>query len=507
MTPQRRSTSVRNERQPGLDRFSHLGRSMGPALRIAEPPSGPAPGVSYVPSVGDSIGPYRLLEELVQGGMAVVYRARLRGGEGRDVVVKSMLPHLVKVPALVQMFEAEARLTMQLRHPNIVRVENHGVHAGTPYLTMELLDGRNLSQLRLALVRSKRRMPVSIAVRIAHDLAVALGCAHAFVDRGGRRMQIIHRDVSPSNVMVERDGTVKLLDFGVARLSSEAGHIITQSLKGKFAYMAPEQVNQTPIDRRCDVFAAGIVLHELLTGRRLFATKDELETLRRVSVAEAAPPSALNPAVPPALDRVVMRALSLRASDRYDSGDDLACALSSLGPLASQPDLEAFMRSASPPEPKPAEWTASPPGDEPCAYIDVRDTDANRLEPSCHDGNTTDGGRDPQEEVTGPAAHLGASSLLSLAQLHDVAPPPPDDGPCLLGWNDATERAKGNAGPRRAHDVASQGSIPIDTGELPALPDVDPLVDLRTPPRWDLVLAGLALVALAGALVIGLGLS
>ncbi|MEO6952055.1 MAG: serine/threonine-protein kinase [Polyangia bacterium] len=428
---------------------------MGPALQIAEQPDGTPPGVFYVPSVGDSIGPYRVLEQLGQGGMAVVYRARLRGGEGKDVVVKSMLPHLATMPALVEMFEAEARLTSQLRHPNIVRVENHGVHAGTPYLTMELLDGRNLSQLRLSLARSKRRMPLPIAVRIAHDLAVALGCAHAFVDRSGCRMQIIHRDVSPSNVMVERDGTVKLLDFGVARLSSEAGHIITQSLKGKFAYMAPEQVNQAPIDRRCDVFAAGIVLHEMLTGRRLFATKDELETLRRVSLAEAAPPSTLNSAVSPELDRIVMRALSLRAEDRFDSGTELAVALASLGPLASQLDIAEFVVEVSPAEPKSALECASPLiGDEQIAcsiaYTDARDTDALPIGPFA----------DAEHDV--PSTYAKASARFA-----------------------------------RTDKVEALSFLAVDL-------DVEELIDRRTPPRWDLVVVGLAVVAIVIALAIGL---
>jgi serine/threonine protein kinase, bacterial len=298
-----------------------------------------------------SFGAFRLLEQLGQGGMAIVYRAQQEGARGfqRDVVLKAMLPSLIKSAPLVEMFEAEARLTAQLRHPNIVQVEDFGVAGGIPYLIMEFLDGRNLSQLRNALHKLKRRLPIGVAVSVARDLCMALGYAHQFVASDGRRMQIIHRDVSPSNVMVLRDGTVRLLDFGVAKMSSEAGQAVTTSLKGKFAYMAPEQVNQEPIDRRCDVFAAGIVLHEMLVGKRLFGTKSELETLRRVSLAEAAPPSLANPEVPPALDAVVMRALSRHPSDRYDSGREMAAALEALGLAAPRRALAQLIAEIAPP--------------------------------------------------------------------------------------------------------------------------------------------------------------
>ena len=298
-----------------------------------------------------TFGAYDLVEQLGQGGMAAVFRARLRarpGGFVRDVVLKAMLPNLVQSAPLVSMFEDEARLTAQLRHPNIVQVQDFGVASGIPYLIMEYLDGKNLSQIRNAMNRGKRKVPVAVAVAIARDLCRALGYAHRFTTGGGVRMQVIHRDVSPSNVMVQRDGTVKLLDFGVAKLSSAAGQAVTSSLKGKFAYMAPEQVNQEPIDRRCDVFAAGIVLHELLTGRRLFGTKSELETLRRVSLAEAAPPSLGNGEVPPDLDAIVMRALSREARERFDSGEEMAAALDGLGVAGGRREIAQFIAEAFP---------------------------------------------------------------------------------------------------------------------------------------------------------------
>ncbi len=298
------------------------------------------------------LGPFQLLEQLGEGGMAVVYRARRdsQTGLGRDVVLKTMLPQLTRNRALVQMFEAEARLTAQLRHPNIVCVEDFGVENDTPYIAMEYLDGKNLSELRTTLKKQRRQMPIGAAVAIARDLCRALGYAHDFMGNDGQRVQVIHRDVSPSNVMLQRDGTVKLLDFGVAKLSAIAGEAVTTSLKGKFAYMSPEQVEQKPIDRRCDVFAAGIVLHEMLTGERLFGTRDERETLRRVAAAQAHPPSARNQHVGAALDAVVLRALSREREGRFDSGVEMARALDALGIAASRRELSAFLDSATPEE-------------------------------------------------------------------------------------------------------------------------------------------------------------
>ncbi|MGZ3406380.1 MAG: protein kinase domain-containing protein, partial [Polyangia bacterium] len=219
-------------------------------------------------------------------------------------------------------------------HPNIVQVHDFGVVDGIPYLAMEYLSGRNLSQLRAAVAARGQKMPVGFALAVAREMCHGLGYAHAFVDSEGKRRQIIHRDVSPSNVMVGRDGSVKLLDFGVAKIVGEFDYDLTQSFKGKYAYMSPEQVNHQPIDRRVDVFAAGILLHELLTGKRLFAAQTELETLQRVSAAQVVAPSVDNREVPRALDAIVKKALARDPNERYASGGELAEALETLDALA-----------------------------------------------------------------------------------------------------------------------------------------------------------------------------
>ncbi len=291
-------------------------------------------------------GPYLLTECVGQGGMAVVYKATRHGPSGftKIVVVKAMLPALTSQREFVAMFSSEARLMAALAHPNIVQVHDFGVVDGIPYLAMEYLPGRNLSQLRAAVAARGLRMPVGCSLAIARDMCHGLGYAHSFVGNDGKRVQIIHRDVSPSNVMVCRDGSVKLLDFGVAKMVGQFDYDVTQSFKGKYAYMAPEQVNHQPIDRRVDVFAAGIVLHEMLTGKRLFAGQTELETLQRVSAAQVIAPSVDNRDVPRALDAIVKKALARDPGERYQSGSEFAEALESLDALAwSRRRLAAFV--------------------------------------------------------------------------------------------------------------------------------------------------------------------
>ncbi len=274
-------------------------------------------------------GAYLLTDCIGQGGMAVVYRAKREGWSGfeKTVVIKAMLPALAAHREHVDRFIAEAKIQAQLSHPGIVQVHDFGVFQGTPYLVMEHLSGVNLSQLLNALAQARRRMPVAVALVIGTQMCHALGYAHAFRDSTGARRQIIHSDVSPSNVMVCRDGSVKLLDFGVAKVIDACDYDMSQTVQGKFPYMSPEQVNRLPVDRRADVFAAGIVMHELLAGRRLFAARDELETLRRVNACEVAPPSVYNIADSVGLDAVVLKALARDPADRFESGDDMAAAL------------------------------------------------------------------------------------------------------------------------------------------------------------------------------------
>ena len=294
-------------------------------------------------------GRYRLLECIGRGGMAAVYRAARQDPSGveREVVVKMLLPRLARSARFVRLFKDEARLSAQLRHDNVVRVHDFGVVGGTPFLELEHLSGCDLERLWRALAAHGRRLPVAATLAIVREVCRGLAYAHAFVDDAGEARPIVHRDVSPGNVMICRDGAVKLLDFGLARLTR--GETLTiDTFRGKLAYMSPEQLDRRQLDRRADVFALGALLHELCTGRRLFGAGDDGETVRRVQRLVIDPPSAHNREVPPALDVIVLRALRHDPEQRYPSAAELLAALEGLGGAATRAELVRHLAAAAP---------------------------------------------------------------------------------------------------------------------------------------------------------------
>src|SRR6478609_2185050 len=275
-------------------------------------------------------GKYTLVERLGRGGMADVWKARISGPAGfqRTLVVKRILPHLVEDEHFKQMFVAEARLSARLNHANIVQVFELGDVAGEFYLAMEYVRGRDLVNVVRAQLM-KGLPPPGMGAFVARELCRALAYAHALTDDNGTPLRLIHRDVSPSNVMISFDGAVKLLDFGIAKALAEANEnrTVTGTLKGKFGYMSPEQVEGKEIDHRSDLFAAGVVLHEILTGKRLFKGGSDLQTIAMVRDARVEPPSLFNPAVPRELDDVCLKALARLPEDRWRGCDEMAVAL------------------------------------------------------------------------------------------------------------------------------------------------------------------------------------
>jgi eukaryotic-like serine/threonine-protein kinase len=272
-------------------------------------------------------GKYLLVERLGRGGMAEVWKAKILGPAGfqRTVVVKRILPHLAEDPHFVQMFVSEARLSARLSHANIVHVYELGDVGGEYFICMEYVRGRDLvSVMRAHLMRAIP--PPGVGAFVVREVCRALSYAHALTDDDGRPLRLIHRDVSPSNVMLSFDGSVKLLDFGIAKALNEASEHKTQTgtLKGKFGYMSPEQVEGKEIDHRTDLFAAGIMLHEVLTGRRLFKGQTDIQTIAMVREANIQPPSTFNSLVPPELDRVCMKALARSLDVRYQRCDEMA---------------------------------------------------------------------------------------------------------------------------------------------------------------------------------------
>jgi serine/threonine protein kinase len=313
-----------------------------------------APGSSFARRAAVQLpmrfGPYLLTDCLAVGGMAAVYKGKRHGSAGfeKQVVVKTILPHLAKSSRFVRLFEEEARLSAQLLHNNVVRVNDFGIVRGTPFLELEYLCGMNLLELWNTVNDRGERLPVPIALVLASEVCRGLSYAHSFVDEAGRHRPIIHRDVSPANVMICRDGSVKLLDFGLACLT-RGETIAIETFQGKIAYMSPEQLDRRQLDRRADVFAFGTLLHELLTGRRLFAASDDGETLRRIQSLLIDPPSALNPAVPSALDVIVLRALMHDPDQRYQSAAEMLAALEELSELeASRKKLLSYLGSVGP---------------------------------------------------------------------------------------------------------------------------------------------------------------
>jgi serine/threonine protein kinase len=280
------------------------------------------------------LGRYTLVRLIGRGGMAEVWKAKMRGAHNfqRVVVVKRILPHLVSDPQFVRMFTTEATLSARLAHPNIVHVYEFAEADGELFLAMEYVHGVNLSDLVKQLGDRDERLPVGMAVRVAHEICLALGYAHALHDEDGKPLGIIHRDVSPSNIMVGYDGTVKLLDFGIAKaLNKSDEHTRTGAFKGKVSYMSPEAVeSEVELDARTDIFAVGVVLHEMLLGKRLFKGRDDLHTIALVRACRVEPPSVERAEVSPELDRIVGKALARDRDLRYQSAGALAADLSRL---------------------------------------------------------------------------------------------------------------------------------------------------------------------------------
>jgi serine/threonine protein kinase len=271
-------------------------------------------------------GKYLLLDRLNVGGMAEVYLAKVFGHQGGDriVALKRILPSLLADQEFVGMFIDEARIAVQLDHRNLIQIFELGRQEDNYYIAMEYVSG---CDLRTIIDRSKKRsQPLSIAhaIYVIGELAAGLDHAHRARDRSGDSLEIVHRDVSPQNIVVSRDGRIKLIDFGIAKAATGQPATQVGILKGKFGYMSPEQARGQPIDRRSDVFALGIIFYELLTGLRLFAGEADFAVLERVRRAEIVPPRRANPAIPQEIERIVLKALAREPDDRYAWASEVA---------------------------------------------------------------------------------------------------------------------------------------------------------------------------------------
>jgi serine/threonine protein kinase len=295
-------------------------------------------------------GKYFLLERINVGGMAEVFKAKTFGVEGfeRLVAVKRILPNIAEDEEFIAMFIDEAKIAVQLQHANIAQIFDLGKVEDSFFIALEYVNGRDLRAIFDRMRSKGDPLPIALACYVMMQVCEGLDYAHNKRDGQGRELHLIHRDISPQNVLIGYDGEVKLIDFGIAKAAGKASTTQAGILKGKFGYMSPEQVRGLPIDKRSDIFAVGIVLYELLTGERLFVGETDFSTLEKVRNVEIVPPSAYNKKISPELERLILKALARDPEDRYqnaiDLHDDLQSFLYSVGEFYSRKDLSAWMK-------------------------------------------------------------------------------------------------------------------------------------------------------------------
>ncbi len=282
------------------------------------------------------LGRYEVIKHLASGGMAEVLLARAAGIEGfeRYVVIKRIHVERARDPHVVKMFCDEARLAGSMHHHNIVQVHDIGQEKGEYFFAMEYVHGEDLRRLLTTVNRAGGTIPTEHVISIVTEAASALHYAHDHKSSNGTPYNIVHRDVSPANILVGYDGEVKVVDFGIAKASFRSAETQSGTLKGKISYMAPEQCLGAPVDRRSDVFALGIVLFELFTVRRLFKGSSDFLTMSAIVAGNTPKPSTYRPDTPPEIEAIIMKALAHKAEDRYQTANELRLALEAYGKSA-----------------------------------------------------------------------------------------------------------------------------------------------------------------------------
>jgi hypothetical protein len=296
-------------------------------------------------------GRYLLLDRVNIGGMAEVWRGKVFGAGAfeRLVAIKRILPNIAEDEEFISMFQDEAKISVQLTHANICQIYELNRIGSSLYIAMEYVPGKDLRSIFERARKKGEPPPVPLVCYVIGKLCEGLDYAHRKKDSYGRELNVVHRDVSPQNVLISFEGEVKVIDFGIAKAAGKVTKTQAGILKGKFGYMSPEQIRGLPLDRRSDVFAIGVCLYELLTGERLFVGESDFQVLEKVRKAEVLPPSTYNRKIPEALERIVLKALAKDPEDRFQYASDLADELQRFlitsDSIFSRKDLMQFMKS------------------------------------------------------------------------------------------------------------------------------------------------------------------
>jgi serine/threonine protein kinase len=293
---------------------------------------------------------YELIEQIATGGMAEVYLAMVKQGAatGRRVAIKRVLPRYSDRRPFVMMFLQEARIGAQLSHPNIVDIYDLGCIDGDYFIAMEYVEGHTLREVLHRIRQARLKPSLPVMAKLLSEVAQGLWYAHRAANKRGVPLRIVHRDISPSNILISLRGEVKITDFGLAKATGALHKTSARSVKGKYAYMAPEQAMSKEVDHRADLFSLGVVLHEATTLKRIFADKNRARTISAVLKRAITPPSTVVQGYPAALERIVMRCLQRKRTDRYQDAravhQDLEQYLAKIGPPVRTDEIAAELR-------------------------------------------------------------------------------------------------------------------------------------------------------------------
>lgn len=300
---------------------------------------------------GTLLGRYELLLPIAQGGMATVWAARQRGSRGfqKTVAIKTILPNLSDDPSFEQMFLDEAAIASRIHHPNVAEILDLGEHDEVLYLVMEWVDGESLSTLSKHARKNGTDIPLRVGLRIITQACAGLHAAHELRDDSDQLLELVHRDVSPQNILVASSGVVKIVDFGVAKALGRSGETSAGQLKGKVPFMSPEQAKGAALDRRTDVFALGIILYRLATGTHPFLDDNDIKTMRNIIARPPMPPRVKNPKLSNELERVILKALQKDPARRFQSAAELGAevefAMMQDGGRVSDEEVATFVRA------------------------------------------------------------------------------------------------------------------------------------------------------------------